>query len=263
MKRCIVNVWSSINSRENYKKGSERMVQSAIENKFIGDFLIFSPEYEYSGAILSYNNNCNCNKYMFKNWGYSNKYGTALSHKEAPHQFKSYVIQFARESGYDQIMWCDSSTIFLKNPDKYFDLAKEIGVVTFDADNANEAEWTSDLSLELMECSIDYAKNISQISSGVMIFDFRREITNIIFDDFIKYCSNPDICNGNGSKRPEFKEHRHDQSIMSYVIRKHGAYPLTYGGYMWGGDLEKVKKYSPTFLNYGIEKNLKELENLC
>jgi len=29
------------------------------------------------------------------------------------------------------------------------------------------------------------------------------------------------------------------------------------------GDLEKVKKYSPTFLNYGIEKNLKELENLC
>jgi hypothetical protein len=260
MKRCIVNVWST--GREDYKLGSERMVLSAIDKQFNGDFLLFSPEYKlkYQRSISSINNS---NFYTFKSWGFSEKYGEALPHRQASHQFKSYVIQYAREQGYEQIMWCDCTTLFLKPFQKYFDLAEEIGIVTFDADKAIEAEYTADITLEGMGCSIEYARSISQVASGVMIFDFRREITNKIFDEFIKYCSIPEIINGEGgSNRPEFKDTRHDQAIISYLIRKHGCYPLSFGGFMWGGDLEKVKKYSPTFLNYGIGKDINLLKGI-
>jgi hypothetical protein len=246
-KKCLVNVFSE--GRENYKLGTERLIQSAKDVGFKGDILVFSPIIMQDtitdlspGYML----------YKLSGWPITQQYGECLPHRQFPYMFKSYIIQYAKEQGYDQVMWCDSSIVILKNPEHYFKLAEEIGVVLFDADKAIEADWTADYTLEQMECPIEYARQINQCSAGVMLFDFRREFTNKIFDDFIYFCSFLNIHKGK-STRPEFKDHRHDQSIISYLIRKHGGYTLTYGGLMWGGEpKEKIEKYSPTFITRGM-----------
>lgn len=253
--KAIVNVFSE--GRENYKKGSERMVSSAISSGYDGDIITFSPQIDENVSMETGNGGT---FYAYKGWPYNQKYGQCLPHEQASHQFKSFIIQFAKEKGYDQVMWCDCPVVFMKNPQKYFDLAEEIGVVLFNSEGGFEAEWTSDIQLELMGCSIEFARMINQCYSGVMIYDFRREFTNKVFDDFMRYSLNKDICNGfGGSKREEFIAPRNDQSIISYVIRKYGGYTLSYGGYIWVGDIGKLRKYSPTFINYGIENNIEEL----
>lgn len=248
MKRCIVNVYSQ--GRENYEKGTNRLIDSAITNNFDGDIILFSPLIQENSVELLPRGH---KLYNYSGWGNNKKFGNCLPHKEASHQFKSFILQFAKEEGYEQVMWCDSAVLILKNPQKYFDLAEEIGVVLFDAKDCNEAEWTADISLELMGCSIEYARSINQCYSGVMLFDFRVEKANSVLDDFTYYSFDKDICNGiGGSIREEFKVHRHDQSIISYVIRKHGLYSLNFGGYIWSGFLNKWGYSNPTFLNLGI-----------
>ena len=248
MKKCIVNVYSE--GREQYERGTDRLIKSAISQNFAGDIILFSPlipgdsiEDLPTGYKL----------YHYNGWGYNNKYGLCLPHKDASHQFKSFTLQFAREQGYEQVMWCDSAVVIMKNPQKYFDLAEEIGVIIFDAKGGNEAEWTADIALKLMGCNLKFAESINQCYSGVMLFDFRIDKTKEIFDDFTLYSLDKDICNGTGgSIRPNFVAHRHDQSIISYVIRKHGLFNMSFGGYIWSGFLNKWGYSNPTFLNLGI-----------
>jgi hypothetical protein len=245
--KCLVNVFSQ--GRENYESGTTRLIQSAINADFKGNILIFSPnilENRQFGLSTGFT------LYKLKGWPNTQQYGQCLPHTQVPQMFKSYAIQYAKEQGYNQIMWCDSSVVILKNPEHYFKLAEDIGVVLFDADKAIEAEWTSDHILEQMGCSIEYARQINQCSAAVLVFDFKREFANMVFDDFIHFCSLPGIYK-EGSIRPEYKANRHDQSIISYLIRKHGGYTLTYGGLMWGGEpKEKIEKYSPTFITRGM-----------
>lgn len=261
-KKCIVNLYT-LNSREDYKKGSLRMVKSAVDSGFKGDIIVFSPDIKEDGEQFM---PTGYTLFTMNGWGDSKEYGYALSHNLASHQFKSFVIQFARENEYEQVMWCDCPVVFMKNSDHYFKLAEEIGVVIFNADNVNEAEYTSNIALDLMGCSLKYARNISQVYSGIMLFDFTTKFGNKVFNEFMYFNRNPIICNGYKeynnyeTHRNDFIAHRHDQSIISYVIRKNGGFPLTYGGYIWGGDLEKVKEYSPTFLNYGINNNMEDLK---
>ncbi len=232
MKRCIVNVFSE--GRENYVAGTKRLINSLKDVGYIGDILVWSPlikDYIVSAFLPQ-----NITLHQYEGWGCNEKYGECKPHKEANYQFKSYTMQFAREQGYDQVMWCDSSTIFLKNPQMYFDLVEEIGVLTFDVPNSIEAEWTADITLKAMGCDIDFAKAMTQCYGGLYAFDFRHDVANIVFDEYIQYASNIDVLNGiGGSTRPEFKEHRHDMSILSFLIRKNKLYNLSFGSYVWSG----------------------------
>lgn len=251
MKRVVVNVSSK--GREDYITGTRRLVQSLKDTQYKGDVILFNPEFDDSIITL----NEDITLYTYKGWGYNKKYGNCLPHNEASHQFKAFTLQFARESGYDQVIWMDSPIVVTKDPQPYFDILSEVGVLVFDAKDSNEAEWTADIALERMGCSIEFARQINQRYSGLMMFDFNIDVANTIFDYFIFYSYDKDICNGTfGSTRPEFKEHRHDQSIISYCIRKYGLYNLNFGGYIWDGFLGKWGYNNPTFINTGITKNL-------
>lgn len=253
MKRCAVNVFSK--GREDYVTGTTRLINSLQNVDYKGDIVVFSPEYIQNSVEINMYTGYKIFKYT--GWGHNNKYGNALPHKEASHQFKSFALQFAREQGYDQVIWMDSAVVVMKDPEPYFDILSEIGVLIFDAKDSNEAEWTADITLEKMGCSIEFARQINQCYSGIMMFDFRVEIANKIFDDFTLYCSDKDICNGaDGSNRPEFKQARHDQSVISYCTRKHGLYNLNFDGYIWDGFLGQCGYNKPTFLNIGIGKKI-------
>ncbi len=255
MKRCVVNVFSE--GREDYASGTKRLIKSLQQVGYKDDIIVFSPEYTNDDIIKL----DDITLYTYSGWGHNETYGKAFPHKEYNYQFKSYALQFAKEHGYDQVIWMDSAVVVLKNPQAYFDILAEIGVLVFDAKSSNEAEWTADIALEKMGCSLDFAKSINQCYSGLMMFDFKIDIANTIFNDFCKYSLDRDICNGTGgSVRPEFKEHRHDQSIVSYCVRKHGLYNLNFGGFIWEGFLGQWGYNSPTFVNLGIGKAIPKVD---
>lgn len=124
--RCVVNFASM--GRSNYLIGSQRLFDSMNYANVNADLLICSPDYpsnediEIDGRML----------YKRSRYPQSKEYGLCPEHKVAPYAFKTYIIQEARDMGYEKIMWADSSCIFLNDTEKYWQLSEEVGVVLFD-----------------------------------------------------------------------------------------------------------------------------------
>jgi len=247
--RCLINYFSI--GREKYKFGTERLITTTNIVGMDIDIIIHSPEFNESQIVNFRKNN---KLHMIKGMPVTQKYGQCGTHQEHPYQFKAFCIQHALEQGYDQILWCDSSIMIFRNPEHYFKLAHEIGVILFDNPGCLEGVWTSDDCLARMGCSPEYANTFFQCDAGIMLFDFTHFKTELIFNEYIEYCLDGVCLKGaSGSNRPEFKAHRHDQSIISYIAKKHGITFLSYGTWTYASD-EKflTKKFRPTFAKVGI-----------
>lgn len=232
MKKAIVNFYSK--GRENYEYGTKRLLESIQKVEF------------------------DCDTFIFNNSIPACKYGECKHHKEAPYQFKSFAIQYVREQGYKQICWLDSSIVLNKNPIHHFDLASETGVVVYENKkyiegfgNLTQDKWTNDTCLNILGCSIDEAKTANQLDAGMMIFDFTTDIGNKVFDDYFFYCRIPEaLKDDNITMRPEFKAHRHDQSILTHIVKvKYNLFPLNYGTWCYW---EERDSYNPTFMKVGM-----------
>lgn len=247
MKKAIVNVYSE--GREDYEKLSQGLFKSIENIRFDCDVFAFSP-------LIKQEETINFETFILKKipgWPKCSFYGQSASHKEIQHQFKAFAIQAVREREYNQIMWCDSPIRIRKDPTKYFDLANELGIVTFDAEQGStEAVWTSDICLASMNCNIDYARTFNQCSSGVMVFDFSNKRGCRIFEEFAFYCLDKEVMNMKGtSSRPEFIEHRSDQSVISFLIKKYDMNNLSHGTFMHKDFFfnKNIYNLSPTFIN--------------
>jgi len=242
--------------REDYKSGTERMITSALRAGFRGDIIVFSPDFIKDSVDMTIHDS---KVISIKGYPITREFGECKPHKEEPYQFKSYAFQYAREQGYKEVLWCDSSTFICKNPEHYFELAKEIGVVTFDNQGCLEAVWTADDCLEQIGCDAEYAKTFFQVEAFTILFNFNHKRGNLVFDDYIKYCSDGICLKGtSGSTRPEFKAHRHDQSVLSYILRKHYGIPINYGGWVVNEDFHKNMSdpnFRPTFGKIGVAWN--------
>ncbi len=248
-KRCIVN-YASI-GRENYLIGSERLVNSSLNMNVDADILICSPNFtnnaimqgKYGNQILTY-----------ARMPESKEFGLCPSHNDAPYGFKSWIIQEALDMGYKKIMWADSSCVFMKNPEKYWELAEEIGVVVLDNPGCPEATWTADDCLEHMGCDKEFAKTFFEIDAFMMIFNFNYPVAKNLFEKYFEH-SRDGIClkGARGSDRPDYNAHRHDQSIISYFVKIANIHPLNYGA--WSYYYEFVNRtFFPTFCKVGVSQ---------
>jgi len=241
MKRCIVNVFSK--GREQYQKLTEGLIKSLQLIDFKDDILMFSPDSNLSGTYG--------NVKFFPGWPNNDLYGTCKPHTELQHGFKCMAIQKARELGYDQVLWLDSSIRVNKNPYKYFELANDLGVVTFDAEEgAEEAKWTSDMCLRILDCTPEFALTFNQCSSGILLFDFTNKRGTTIFEEFAHYCQIKEVLDMSlKSTRPEFIAHRSDQSVISFLIKKYRMNNLSWGGTIYKGSYYNKNpfKLEPTF----------------
>ena len=245
--KCIVNYYSK--GREEYSRGSQRLVDSLLYHTFKSDIIIFTPD--KNKDIKSPIPSTGCDFSLYSRNPFNEKYGECLPHKLAPYQFKAFAIQHARELGYEQVAWLDSSIVAVKDPTNHFELASEVGVLLYDNPGCPEATWTSDDCLERMGCDIETARHFYEVDAAMMIFDFRTTKANEVFDDYFKYCLDTVCLLGeSGSTRPDFRAHRHDQSVISYVARiKHAVSPLSYGAWCYGNE---IGKFHPTFSKVGI-----------
>lgn len=248
-KRIVVN-FASI-GRENYLVGSQRLLDSMDENHVRADLLVCSPnldaeaDYESGGRMV----------YLRNRYPKSKEYGDCPTHQEAPYAFKAFIIQEALDMGYKKILWADSSCIFLRNLETYWQLSEELGVILLDNPGCPEATWTADDCLQHMGCDPEFAKTFFEIDAFMMLlnFDAIPSIAQTLFDRYFTHSRDSICLKGiQGSLRPDFKAHRHDQSIMSYFAKINNVHPLNYGAWCYAH--EAGVHFDPTFIKCGIQQ---------
>jgi hypothetical protein len=262
--RIVVN-FASV-GRENYLVGSQRLFETMVAANVDADLLICSPDLLEEEDLLIDGRMV----YKRKRYPISMEFGICPPHQEAPYAFKTYIIQEARDMGYTKILWADSSCVFLKDVETYWKLAEEVGVVLMDNPGCPEATWTADDCLEHMGCDPEFAKTFYEIDAFMMIFDFsslsidpdtakvfktNTPVSHILFEKYFEHSRDGICLKGiRGSTRPDFKAHRHDQSIMSYFAKLYNLHPVNYSA--WSYAHEVGINFNPTFVKCGVSQLL-------
>lgn len=232
----IVSV--SSHGREDYNKAMLNLIDSKKQHCDNYDMLLFSVDgnkAKHKGQNIK-----------LGSWPITKKFGICEPHKLNPYQFKTYAIWKAYEMGYTQIIWCDSTIKIQKNPDELWPLVKEQGITTWDNFAYPLEEWVTDQSLKW--CGYESAKGLKQIMACCMMFDFNNPITLPIVEAWVK--SSQEGCfKSKTSTNKNFKESRHDQSMMSLLLNKSNIPINDYGVLSYPNYVPT----EPTFMNCGLD----------
>lgn len=245
-KPCIVSFSSQ--GRENYNAAMLRLISTSKECGYEGDFIL----HQFDGYVPDYRD---VKITQGKSVYYPQpKLFQCYNHSEVPYLFKLAMIQLAREAGYNQVIWCDSTICMIKPPTELLNLAKEQGVVTFDNLGHPLFPWISDVALERLGISQVELKIVPQIMACVIIFDFSNDTANQVFDEWLKAAQDGVSFQNNGSTREGFKAHRHDQAVLSGILYKRGIMSQSYGDLVYEpNDTDFKFGNNFTFVNRGIK----------
>lgn len=193
MKTCIVNYASP--GRENYLKGQQRLRQSLLDVGYGGDFIA------YANTLPP-----NC-----------------PTHQQSPYAFKYFAIRDAFTRGYQLVLWLDASMVVHKDLQPVWDIVKRDGFIVFDNPGCPEAMFTSRDCLDLIGCSPKEAETFSQCCGGCVGFNREHPKAMELFWRMMALARHGQAFRGqSGSKYPKYKGHRHDQSCISFLLRKYG-----------------------------------------
>jgi hypothetical protein len=147
--------------------------------------------------------------------------------------WKSYFIR--RTLDYinynDILMYVDAGNEFINNPDSIFSLLDYEDLILFKNRDGNpngdvwvNSMWTKADCFNLMECNSDKYKNGYQVDGSYIIIKKTDRSISFI-DEYLKFSCNEniisDLPNITGDDEIDFKDHRHDQSILSLLAIKH------------------------------------------
>lgn len=199
--------------REDYPSALPRLVSAARDAGYQGDFILCSPDGHSSFS------------------GVPNSRDIELpSHTSVPYGFKTHLIRAARDRGYKKIVWFDSTIFVVRDFSEIIKELEDRHVLLFDNPGCPESHWTSDDCLEKIGCSIGEAHKFNQVMACAMGFDFSSPYANLIFDRWFDIGNDGVSFKGSsGSSRPEFRAHRHDQSVISFLAYSFKTKVVPYG----------------------------------
>jgi hypothetical protein len=228
--------------RENYLQMIERLAKTAKFFNFPGDIILFTKGREEIGHE---------NVLVVPDYPTTKTFGKSKTHQEVPYQFKPFAFQYCREQGYEQVIWMDSSTLILRDVVHVFETLTSMQFMMPDNPGCTEYRFTADDALEKMGCSLEEAKTFFQIMACVMMMDFRFKRPNEVLDEWLHYSMDGvTFIGAGGSRREDYGGHRHDQSCMSYLLKKRAIPHIPYGllVYPYG---EWMNEFRPVFINWG------------
>jgi hypothetical protein len=217
-KKCIVSFASF--GRENYPKAQLNLIRACKSAGWDGDF--------YLRCLDGYCDEYLGEKIQLGSYPYSKVHGLCWGHNDAPYAFKPYLIQEAREHGYDKILWMDSTCRMLSNPNSLFEIAARKGIVAWDNLNYPVSDWITDRALEYLGETDQSLKGMSQIMACCILFDFTHASTSIVLNEWIQ-AAKDGIFQDDGTIRPGFKGSRHDQAVLSVLLHQHNIPLQEYG----------------------------------
>lgn len=195
-KRCIVNV--SIGGW--YPKGLDRL-QASIKK--------YSPEIDVIGWRDEYPPGC-------------------PPHQKIPYAFKPYAFKHARGRGYRSAIWLDSAAWAVRDVTPVFEGIERDGCYLQNGGH-NTGQWCSDAALVTLGVTRDEAMKMGHLTACIMGLDFTNETTCKFLDQWLAYADDgitfPGAWtnkNGEVSKDPRVKGHRHDQTAASVLSLRLG-----------------------------------------
>lgn len=183
IKRCVVNLATG-----RFLKGQKRLKKSMLSQAY--DFIHFTSESQVGSPL----------------------------HSDNPYAFKIYAIERARELGYNQILWLDSSVYTVKDITPVFDWLTDKGIFLEEAGH-HAGQWCNDETLKYFELDREDAMFYPMFSAGYCGFDFRNPISQEFFAEWKESMLN-------GMFRGLWENHRHDMTCGSIIANKQGLLPL-------------------------------------
>lgn len=174
---------SFANNKGNYYQALSRLADSVKDN-FDGEFMAFMGEASIGAP-----------------WHFVN-----------PYAFKIYAFLKAREMGYTQVLYLDSSVYAVANVQPIFDLIEKDGYFMQEAGHYVQ-EWTSPSVLRAYE--VQPEPKLTMYSAGITGLNFNNPDAVAFFDDWSKGMLA-------GHFKGDWKTHRHDMSVASILAHKYG-----------------------------------------
>lgn len=176
----------------------------------------------------------------------------APTHQEVPYAFKPYLIDWARQKGYEQILWADAAVWAQKDVEPVFDVIRRLGY--YFVLNTVCGYWCSDVCLSEFGIDREESFAIPMLMGCFMGFDLTNPRTLAFCDDYLRLAKEERTFQGSHhnydlsvSKDPRVTGHRHDQSVASLLALKYGMPMLT------GPDFQyKLAASNPTYQSRAI-----------
>ena len=169
----------------------------------------------------------------FLSWISEQALGCPL-HSEVPFAFKIHGIQRAKDAGYEQVLWLDSSVYAIANIDCTFDEIRKDGIIFQEAGHYLRT-YTNDRTLQYFGIDFDKAAELPMIgNAGFLGFDFTNPIGVEFFERWKKSMEDGMF---NDQSEPiadeRFKRHTWDMSCSSAIMHKMGLAHLMKSGNEW------------------------------
>lgn len=163
--------------------------------------------------------------------------------------WKPYCIldAMSRVNEGDIILYADAGAEVIADLSPLFDLCvRQNGIVLFRAHGHLNRLWIKRDCFVLMNCDCEKYWNAEQVSAGYGFF-LKNDRVKIFLQEWLNYACNPAIITDAPNVAglpdlPEFKDHRHDQAILSLLAAKHDV-PVFRNPSQWGEPYKEDRRY--------------------
>ena len=148
-------------------------------------------------------------------------------------QWKSIILldAMSKVDEGDIVAYIDSGNNIIHPLEYVFDKCNENGIVLFDnrdshptGDTHKNIEWTKRDCFVLMDCDTEMYHRAPQVDAAYQFYKKTPKVMEFL-EEYAKYSKDKrvisDLPNTTGNNYPEFRDHRHDQSILSLLAVKH------------------------------------------
>ena len=142
----------------------------------------------------------------------------------------------------DYLIYADAGAVFVNSPLPLLKRAKGEDIVLFSNGEENR-KWNKRDCMIRMGCNDYKAAFAHQVTAGFQIYKNTKKSREFV-KEWLRYCCKPGLIEDSLNKEKEdkmFKEHRHDQAILTNVAIKHNIY--LYRDPSQGGNHLKPKEF--------------------
>ncbi len=141
--------------------------------------------------------------------------------------WKPFLIldALSKVSDGDVVAYVDSGACFTGSAKPLIELAREREWLVFCNEGHTARTWTKRDCFILMGCDNPSYHDAVQISAGQLFFRKSARMVKIV-EEWLTYCMDPRIITDQENtcgqpNLPEFRDHRHDQSVISLLVAKY------------------------------------------
>lgn len=151
--------------------------------------------------------------------------------EQVDHGFKAFAMLAAQLAGYTTVMWLDASVWALADPTPLFERAEADACGIYAVRNGmNAGEWSSDVSVHLFGLTRDEALQIREVATGFVCLDLTKPLADALLTKWMgaalgggaAYNGADSNFDGSVSTDPRVRGHRHDQTVMAFLLHRMG-----------------------------------------